>query len=467
MNAPHDIADFLPSSIDAEQALLGAVLMQNDAFFVVSEILRAEMFYEGLHQKLWEIIEARITAGHTVTPLMLITTLGKDAEALIDGQLTVAKYLVRLAVEATTVIGAPEYAKTIRDLWTRRRLINLSRDLIQRASGGFDDEGVEALLDEADGELCSIRFGKQIVGVSNIGEFADKALAQTAEAYRSTAKVGFDTGISSIDSIMGPIMPSDLVTLIAPSGGGKSALAAQILVRNCEPSLDSNRGVAALFVSQEMSGSQVARRALATHTGISTRKQRAGEIMEAEHGFLRDAADRLKPLPFYVDESGRQTTTSIIRKLRAMKKRYGIKIAAVDHLLLIRPEMHKWSKFDTIEHAAMELKDAAKDLEIAIILLAQVTRESQKRETWKVRDQDLWGGDVVKQCSDILMTLTMPEKWLRQREPEKTDKTRGQWEADCLRWEGKAEIGFPKVRDGQDGQSCVVSFSGERMLFGD
>ena len=466
MNASTKIEEFLPHSIEAEQALLGAVLLQNDVYLLTCEAIEPEMFFESLHGKLWEMLGERITQGQSVNAITLGIALGPDA-AMGYGGITVSKYLARLVTEAVSTIGAPDYARTIRELWQRRRIIALARDVIERAVGGFDAPEVDALLDETDQQLCSIRFGKQINGVASIGELADKALLQTSQAYQSTAKIGFDTGIAAIDELMGPIMPGDMLTLLGPSGGGKSALAAQILAHNCEPSIDANRGVPVLFISQEMGGAQVARRSLSTHTGISTRMQRTGEIVSAEYGYLRDAAERLKHLPFYVDESGRQSTSRIIRKLRAMKKRYGIRMAVIDHLLLIRPENQKMSKFDTIEFAAMEIKDVAKELDIAVILLAQLTRESQKREFWRIRDMDLFGGDQVKQCSDIMMTVTLPEKWLRQREPDQGDKLRAKWEGDCLRWEGKAEIGFPKLREGEDGRSCSVSFDGPRMLFKD
>lgn len=469
MNAPQDhAADYLPSNIQAEQALLGYILMRNDTYLNVAEIVRADFFLEPLHQKIFEMIAERLEAGAGVTPLTLIAVLGKDAQVAIAGETTVAKYLARLAAEGvSTTIPATEYAKTVRDLWTRRQIINLSREMMQRAAGGFDDDGVEAILDGADQELASIRYGKTVAGVAHIGELAARALSQTASAYQTTAKVGFDTGISAIDAIMGPIMPGDVLTLIGPSGGGKSALAAQILCRNCEPSLDTNRGISGLFISQEMGGAQIARRVLATHTGISTRAQRSGEVLEAEYGFLQDAASKMQSLPFYVDESGMQTARSIIRKLRAMKARYGIKIAVIDHLLLIQPENNRWSKFDTIEQAMMKVKDAAKALDMVIIMIAQLTQESQKRETtWRVRGVDVFGGGMIKQCSDVLMTVTLPHKWLREHEPS-DDRHRGKWEADCLRWDGKAEVGFPKIRDGEDGKTTSVGFEGVRMWFKD
>lgn len=461
--------DFVPVNIEVEQALLGAVLLNNDVYNQTAEIVSSEYFAEPLHSRLWEMLGDRIGRGEYVSPVTLGAALGDAATTYLQG-VTAAKYLARLASEATSVLGAPDYAKTIRELWTRRRLISLAREMADRAAGTFEDVGIEQILEQADQELSSIRFGKSVDGVSKLGDFAEQAVALTAQAYQSDVKIGFDTGIAAVDEIIGCMMPGDLVTILAPSGGGKSAMAAQILLRNCQATLDANRELApGFFVSLEMTGAQIARRKMAARTGISTLKQRTGDINPAEYEFLRDAANRMKELAFYVDESGRQTTDSIIRKLRAMKRRHGIKIAVIDHVLLIKEAHRKMNKFETIEDAAVRLKDAAKELDMAIFLLAQITRESQKRDaSWKVRASDLWGGERVRECSDIVMTVVQPSQWLAERKPdEDNQKAYGDWSKQTMRWEGKAEIGFPKMRDGESGKSCIVKFDGPRTEFVD
>lgn len=459
--------DWLPHNIEAEQALLGAVLMTNDAWDACSELVEADHFFEPLHTKLWTLLGERIMAGQTITPVTLVAQLGSDAGFEIFDGMSVGEYVARLSAQSAIPRHVPAYAGTIRDLWARRRLIALTRDLQSCAMGG-EGSDIQGLLDHADSELGAIRFGKQVSGIDLVGDLAETALRQTADAFRLGGAVGFDTGIQSLDEMIGPIMPGDLVTILAPSGHGKSAIAAQILRHNAMPSLDSTRGQApGLFVSMEMAGTQVARRVMATDSRISAREQKEGRVNQAEYEKLQATAAALRNLPLYIDSSGRQKTSTIVKKLRAMKKAHGIRMAAVDHLLLIQPESAKWSKFDIIDHAAIELKDAAKDLDIAILLLAQVTREAQKRETWRIRDQDLFGGDSVKQASDIFLTVCLPEKWLRQREPEIGSKERGKWDADCERWRDRAEISAPKVRDGDDGSARTVAFDGPRMVFHD
>ena len=459
----------LPVSIDAEQALLGAVLMNPDAFYLVSEEIDADCFSEPLHVKFWEMIAARMDGGRTLDPVTLAISLGPDAENLIDGHITVREYIARLAVNAVSIISAPDYARTIREMWKRRRLIGLSEQLAHRCNGGFEGD-IESLIDEFDSELTSIRYGQNIAGVKWLKDAAHEALEQTALNYEAKDKIriGLETGIKDIDELIGPMMAGDLITIVAPSGHGKTSIAAQILCAASAASLDSSQGRPSFFVSQEMGAAQIARRVMASWTGVSTRKQRAGSIDVAEYEQLESASRSAAQVKILFDESGRQTFSRIARKTRAMKKLYGIGAMAVDHLRLIKPEHSKMGSIETIEHAAMGFKDLAKELDIVVFQLAQLSREGQKTATnWRFTDQALWGGDMIKQASDVMLGVVIPQKWLRQRQPDPSDqKDFDKWVRQMDEWKGRAEIGTLKVRDGDDGDWRAVPFSGERMLFG-
>lgn len=470
MNAVQDPADYLPVSIEAEQALLGALLLQNDALDLVADIVRPEMFSEAIHARIFQIIEEMIGAGQRVTVVSLIAKLGPDASSLLTDDLTVGKYLARVAAEATTVLGAPDYARTVRDLWSRRQIIGFARDLMRRAAGGFDDDGVDAMLDEADTELCSIRYGKSIDGVVTFEQAINTSIDQTARAYQGTAAMGLTTGIHALDQMIGPMLPGYLVTLLGASGHGKTALAAQIIRHNAEPSLDANAGSRrGLFFSMEMGGAEIARRVLASETGFSLFKQKTGEVLPGEFDVLVEAGRRLAPLPILFDETPGQTVTKIARKARALKKRYpDISLIAIDHLLEIVAENPRWSKVDTAENAVRQLKRLAKELQVVLILLVQATREGQKREHWRLRTNDIYGGDAVKQSSDVVVALSIPGNWLAEREPDREDqKHHDKWARQVQEWEGRAEIGAPKVRDGESGSWRAIAFDGKKTLFGD
>lgn len=468
MLAPAEKNLEIPISVPTEQALLGAVMLSPDAYFSTASILDADCFAESLHASLWTKIADMIEGGRKADPVSIIAGLGKDATSKV-GDITLQEYVVRLAANAITTIMAPQYATTIRDLYQRRRLIAFGQSLAYDAAGGLEEIDIETLIGEADAELAAIQFGRQTDGVKWLHEAAQQALTQTEENYqaRDKIKVGLETGIEELDQMIGPMMGGDLITLAAPSGHGKTALVTQILCAAAQQSLDANRGRPAFFVSQEMQAAQIARRVIASWTGISTRKQRAGEIDISQHDALVDAAKATAGIRILFDESGAQKASAIARKARAMKRLHNIGVMAIDHLLLLKPEHPRDSQVQTIERAVVIFKSLAKELDIVVFQLAQLTRESQKGTSWRFTDQALFGGDAIKQNSDVMLALTIPIKWLRQRKPDDMTSKEGiAWLTQYDKWVGKGEIGTLKVRDGDDGDWSAIDFEGSRMIFG-
>lgn len=468
MNAPHAIADFLPHSIAAEQALLGATLINNDAYNSAADLVEPSHFFEPLHERLWTMIGGRISRGERVTPVTLTAALGPDAMMDVGG-MTVKVYMARLMAEATTVINAPDFARTIRDMWARRRLINFSRELQARALGGFDSGTVEVLLEEAEGELSEIRFGKVVQGASWIGEAASRAVEQTAAAHSGNGVDLYETGIQTIDKIIGPLIAGDFITLLGESGSGKTAIAMQIMRAISCPSVERPKGAPSAFISQEMGAVAVARRQMSAHTGISTRAQRSGAVNQAEFESLYASVKAMHAIPIIIDESGRQKISGIIKKLRSLKKLYGIKAFAIDHSRLLRGEHSKQNEIEIITNAAMELKEACKSLELIGIMLAQPSRDGIKSAVrWRLTDQAVYGGDALRQNSDMVLTIAIPHNWLINREPDPNEqKEHDKWMQDCLKWKGLGEFCAIKLRDGEKSGWETLIWSGSTTRFGD
>jgi replicative DNA helicase len=233
--------------------------------------------------------------------------------------------------------------------------------------------------------------------------------------------------------------------------------------------LDANQGRKGLFFSMEMTEQQIVRRILASDTGVSTRAQRAGAINEGEFDLLWDSAKSLRNIPVFVDGSGRQTVSQVATKCRSMKRRHGIGQAAIDHVKLFKSSNPRLTDIDIINKAAFSLKDLAKELGIIIFLLCQPTREGQKnRDNWRVYDQDIYGGDTIKQCSDVLMSISIPCKWLAQNEADRSNSHAYEaWVRNMTEWKDKAEVGLLKNRDGPDGLWRKLAYDGERVKFGD
>lgn len=468
MNVANKIVDYLPHSIEAEQALLGAVLMSNDAFLAVDGLVDAEMMFEPLHAKLWSIMADMLRAGKVVMPVTVSVFLGPDAEMKVGG-MTVKVYLARLCAEATTIINAPDFARTVRELWARRRLINFTRELQAEALGGFDSTPIEQLLDKADSELHAIRFGKQEIGCEWIGVSADRALRQTADAHAGNGKDLYETGIQAVDRVIGPLIAGDFITLLGESGHGKTSLAMQILRAMSLPTAERPEGARSAFISQEMGAVAVARRQMSADTGISTRHQRSGAVNQGEFERLSDAARSLNALPILIDESGRQKISGIIKKLRSLKKRHGIRAFAIDHARLLRGENSKQNEIEIITNAAMELKEACKALELIGIMLAQPTREGMKTAVrWRLTESAIYGGDALRQNSDMVFSIAIPHNWLVNREPDPNDsREHDKWVMDCLKWKGLGEFCAIKLRDGEKSGWETLAWDGAKTRFSD
>jgi replicative DNA helicase len=224
----------MPQSVEAEQALLGAVLMNTAAFYLAAEHVDAECFAEPLHAKFWEMIQFRIDSGRTLDPVQFAISLGPDAEERI-GDITVREYVARLAVNAVSVISASDYAKTIRELWKRRRLIGLAHQINYRAWEIAAESNVDELMEELDVEFSSLRFGTKAPGVVKMSEAVTSAIEMTARVYQGGAEPGIESRVPEIARLLGPLMPGDLVTLLAASGNGKTAMAGQLLTDAAAP----------------------------------------------------------------------------------------------------------------------------------------------------------------------------------------------------------------------------------------
>lgn len=468
MNTAYAQADFLPHDISIEQSLLGAVLVNNDAMTTVDWLVEAEHFFEPIHQKIWTIMADMLRAGKVVTPHTLNAFLGPDA-AMDVGGLTVKVYIARLCAEATTVVNAPDFAKTIRDLWQRRRLISVCRETQALAMGGFDAQPIDALLEDTDSELHAIRFGKEIQGAAWLGEAAARAVEQTAAAHTGNGVDLYDTGIQTVDKIIGPLIAGDFITILGESGSGKTALAMQIMRAMSQPTVERPKGAPSAFISQEMGAVAVARRQMSAHTGISTRAQRSGAVNQAEYESLYASVKAMHAIPIIIDESGRQKTSGIIKKLRSMKKLYDIKGFAIDHARLLRGEHSKQNEIEIITNAAPELKQACKDLDLIGFMLAQPTREGMKTAVrWRLTESAIYGGDSLRQNSDMVLSIAIPHNWLVNREPDESQQQEyDKWFKDCLKWKGLGEFCAIKLRDGEKSGWETLGWDGASTRFKD
>ena len=301
-----------PNNIDAEQALLGAILVNNDAYYRVSDFLEPGHFFEDLHKRIYEIATTLIKSGKVATPITLKTFLG-DQDL---GGVTVSQYLARLAAEATTVINAEDYGRTVYDLAIRRSLISIGEGMVNVAY----DAPVEILaavdqIEEAERRLYELaETGNYDGGFQRFSEALTTAIDMAANAFKREGKLsGIATGLADLDRMMGGLQPSDLIILAGRPGMGKTALATNIAFNiakalRVEKQPDGshktvNGGVVGFF-SLEMSAEQLATRIIAEQSGIPSYKIRRGDIREDDFYKLTDVARDMQAMPLYIDQTG-------------------------------------------------------------------------------------------------------------------------------------------------------------------
>ena len=449
-----------------EKAFIGALLRSPEVYWDAKPHVRSEMLVVPEHRILFDAVGDLLESGRQVTRTTLEARLPAEYG---DGNSFVP--LVAVLKENASDAGSPlDYLDPIRENFARQKI----RKAAEAALKDCRDvtKPADDILAKLEAELMDAMRSNTASTIRSLGEAAKLSLDRTAENYRvkGDIQIGILSGAKEIDNLMGPCMGGDLISLVAPSGHGKTTLAMQILRKASyvEPEQPLESVKPSLFISQEMTSTAIATRVLATWTDIPVRKQRVGDIDVFGYQALRDAAADANRLRLYIDDSGKQRTSAICSKIRSFHRQFGLRCAAIDHILLVKPENPRWTKVETVEFAANEFKELGKELDIPIFLLGQLTRGAQeKASSWRFTDQAIWGGDYIKQASDVMLGITLPRKWLKQREPDESDdRGRNEWFSKMDRWRDKAEIGALKMRDDDDGQWIQMPFDGKTYTFG-
>jgi replicative DNA helicase len=334
-NAPHNI--------EAEQSLLGAILVNNDAFYRVSDFLESKHFFEPLHQTIFDTASSLIRMGKVATPVTLKTFLPADADI---GGMTIGQYLARLAAEATTIINAQDYGRTIYDMSLRRDLIRIGEDMVNVAFEAPVDFAPRAQIEDAERQLYELaESGRYEGGFQRFSQAMKTAIDMAANAYQRDGKLsGISTGLRDLDSKMGGLQRSDLIVLAGRPGMGKTSLATNIaynIARAYQPETKADGTTAAAnggvvgFYSCEMSAEQLATRILAEQTRISSSMIRRGGIKQEEFDRLRDYTIELEHLPLYVDETGGLSISQLTARARRLKRQKGLDVIMVDYIQLL------------------------------------------------------------------------------------------------------------------------------------
>lgn len=465
----------LPHNIEAEQALLGAILVNNEVFDRVTAIVNESHFFDPVHQRIFEKAAARISKNMLVSPVTL-KAFFEDDEGLQE--LGGAAYLARLAGASISLFAAKDYAQQIYDLALRRDLISIGQDISGKAASVEVDKEPNEQIVEAEQALYLLgEKGKADSGFQSFLRAVTSAVDAANAAYKRDGQLsGISTGLMDMDKKLGGLHPSDLLILAGRPSMGKTSLATNIayniaksyqkgvLADGSEGAV--NGGVVGFF-SLEMSADQLASRILSEAARIPSHKIRAGDLNEAEFRRFVEAAKELEKCPLFIDDTAALPISTLAARARRLKRRHGLDVLVIDYLQLIRPATAKDSRVNEVSEITQGLKAIAKELNIPVIALSQLSRQVESREDKRPMLSDLRESGSIEQDADVVMFVYREDYYKEREKPGEHDIDKMlAWQDEMQQVMGKAEVIVGKQRHGPIG-SIDLAFEAEFTRFGD
>jgi replicative DNA helicase len=450
-----------PHNIEAEQALLGAVLVNNEALYRVSDFLEPVHFFEPIHQQIYDHARSLIRTGKLASPITLKTFLPADID--IAG-LTVAQYLARLAAEATTIINAADYGRAVYDLAIRRDLIGIGEDMVNMAFDAPVDFAPREQIEDAERRLYELaEIGRYGGGFQRFETALTTALEMAAHAYQRDGKLsGLATELKDLDSKMGGLQKSDLIIVAGRPGMGKTALATNIAynvargwrgeVRPDGHIQTANGGIVGFF-SLEMSAEQLATRIIAEQTGIPSSTIRRGAIDQRGFDKLKDVTVELQHLPLFIDETGGLNIAQLAARARRLKRQKGLDLLVIDYIQLLQGSSRRGqeNRVQEVTEITTNLKALAKELNVPIMALSQLSRQVENRDDKRPQLSDLRESGSIEQDADVVLFVFREEYYLSNKEPRPGTDDHIKWQTEMDAAHGKAEIIIGKQRHGPTG----------------
>ncbi len=450
-----------PHNLEAEQALLGAILVNNEACDRVTGFLEPKHFYEGIHARIFEAASTLIRAGKLVSPVTLKTYFESD-ETL--NEIGGPAYLARLAASAATILNTEEYGRSIYELAQRRELINIGTDIVNEAFEMDVEVHSRELIERAEQSLYEIaEAGKYGQGFQAFGLALTEAVDMAAAAYeRDGGLSGISCGLTDLDEKLGGLQASDLLILAGRPAMGKTSLATNIAYNvakayEAEHQPDGtlkvkNGGVVAFF-SLEMSSEQLATRIMSEQSGISSEKIRRGKITEEEFHKIVEVSQELQSLPLYIDDTGGISIAQLAARARRLKRQRGIGLIIVDYLQLLTGSSRKAAegRVQEVTEITTGLKALAKELNVPIMALSQLSRQVENRDDKRPQLADLRESGSIEQDADVVTFIYREEYYLARKEPKPNTEEHFAWQDEMDKATGITEVIIGKQRHGPTG----------------
>lgn len=452
---PVPVYRILPHNLEAEQGLLGAFLIDNRSVEKTGEFLQARHFFMPAHQRIFESILTLIERGQTASPVTLKNYFEKDADLSEVGG---ADYLVDLAANVVSVVNTTDYARTIYDLHLRRELITLGEDIVNESFDHRLDTGATETIERAEGKLFDLAESGDVKGgFVTLRDSVITAIEMAEKAYKTEGHVtGVTSGLTDVDKKLGGFQKSDLLILAGRPSMGKTALAINWSFNAAKKFAETGgeEGGRIAFFSLEMSADQLATRILSDQSGISGDAIRKGNIRQDDFRAFVEASQKMSQVPLYIDDTPSLTIGAVRTRARRLKRQHGLDMLVVDYLQLLRGTGSKQSSENRvleISEITRGLKAIAKELEIPVLALSQLSRAVEQREDKRPLLSDLRESGSIEQDSDVVMFVYREEYYLSRTEPEPGTEKHMRWQESMERAHSIGECIVAKQRHGPIG----------------
>lgn len=451
----------LPVNTLAEQMILGSILTNNESYNRVSDFLQANHFYEPIHQRIFEAITVFIDRGMLANPVTLKNHFDQDSTLKEMNQ---NDYLSQLSSLATTIININDYSKTIVDLAIRRNLINVGEDIVNDAYAPGVTLTSNEQIERAEQELFSLaNLGRETnSNLRAIKSSLNEALNKIQLAYKRDEKfTGISTGFVDLDKILCGLQNSDLLILAARPSMGKTALAVNLALNACQylhqkqqkPEDDNASKASIGFFSLEMSAEQLATRMMSISSEVNSSKLRSGQITENDFIKIVKASKDLANLNYFIDDTPSISIAALRTRARRMKRKHNLSLLVIDYLQLLKgsSKSSEGSRVQEISEITQGLKAIAKELNIPVIALSQLSRAVEQREDKRPLLSDLRESGSIEQDADIVMFIYRDEYYLIRKQPKEDTAEHEKWQSEMNKVTHTTEVIIAKQRNGPVG----------------
>lgn len=460
-------ARMLPQNIEAEAAFLGAVLIDNSVLEELPVAIRSDHFFEPLHQRIFDRIQQLMERGSVVTPVTLKPYFDSDNALKELGGIS---YLAALTADAQGLLAPRELCQQIYDLALLRQLVSVGRNLVEGALDTSEDVAPMDKISQAEADLFRVAEGAGSESeAASFGAATKKALSMIQTAINSGGHIsGKTTGLTSLNERIGGLHDSDLIILAGRPGMGKTSLATNIAfncadryLRDQNEGIEKSVGSGVAFFSLEMSADQLATRILSEQAAIPSESLRMGKISRDDFQKLAHASQRLAELPLYIDDTPALTIAALRARARRLKRKHNIGLVVIDYLQLLQGSGRASdNRVNEISEISRGLKTLAKELEVPVIALSQLSRAVEQREDKRPMLSDLRESGSIEQDADMVWFVYREDYYVASREPKQPIETddakvhdqHNAWAAEMERVHGLAELIIAKQRHGATGK---------------